>query len=296
MLRKLLFRSLAAIGIGLPLTFAIAAVSEAGVANPELHEGECQDCHEIIQSHWAESGHGSATDDPAFQEAWDASGRSPDCLACHTTGYDDALGTWQADGISCSTCHGPAPSNHPEQIMPTDVSSRLCGKCHLETYSEWTTSLHSQEDLACVRCHSPHTTGLKADDAQALCSACHTEEVHFYSYTSHYEAGLLCTDCHLRIEEGSPGKGHGQRSHTFSVDMDTCSNCHEDEMHYPLPQNTTAGNPPASPGSSGGGGIAASVEPAPVSPVGFAVLAALLGIALGLVLAPWSERWYRRIQ
>ena len=34
-------------------------------------------------------------------------------------------------------------------------------------------------------------------------------------------------------------------------------------------------------------------EPAPVSPIGFAGLAALIGLAAGMVLAPWLERFYR---
>ena len=36
-------------------------------------------------------------------------------------------------------------------------------------------------------------------------------------------------------------------------------------------------------------------EPAPVSPFGYAGLAALIGLAAGMVLAPWLERWYRLV-
>jgi hypothetical protein len=35
-------------------------------------------------------------------------------------------------------------------------------------------------------------------------------------------------------------------------------------------------------------------EPNPVSPVGFAGLAVLIGLAAGMVLAPWLERFYLR--
>ena len=35
-------------------------------------------------------------------------------------------------------------------------------------------------------------------------------------------------------------------------------------------------------------------EPGPVSPVGFAGLAALIGLAVGMVLAPWLENFYKR--
>jgi hypothetical protein len=39
---------------------------------------------------------------------------------------------------------------------------------------------------------------------------------------------------------------------------------------------------------------AGTAEPEPVSPIGFSALAALLGLAGGMVLAPWLERWYQR--
>jgi hypothetical protein len=34
-------------------------------------------------------------------------------------------------------------------------------------------------------------------------------------------------------------------------------------------------------------------EPDPVSPVGFATLAGLVGIIAGVILAPWLDRWHR---
>ena len=41
----------------------------------------------------------------------------------------------------------------------------------------------------------------------------------------------------------------------------------------------------------------ASVTPEPdaVSPVGFSVLAGMIGLAGGMVLATWLERWYRHL-
>jgi hypothetical protein len=36
-------------------------------------------------------------------------------------------------------------------------------------------------------------------------------------------------------------------------------------------------------------------EPTPVGPTGFSALAGLLGIAGGMVLAPWLERWYQKV-
>jgi hypothetical protein len=36
-------------------------------------------------------------------------------------------------------------------------------------------------------------------------------------------------------------------------------------------------------------------EPAAVGPIGFSAMAGLIGLAGGMVLAPWLERWYRSI-
>jgi hypothetical protein len=35
-------------------------------------------------------------------------------------------------------------------------------------------------------------------------------------------------------------------------------------------------------------------EPAPVSPFGFVLLAAVIGLAFGIIGSPWIERRYRR--
>jgi hypothetical protein len=35
--------------------------------------------------------------------------------------------------------------------------------------------------------------------------------------------------------------------------------------------------------------------PQPVSPIGFAILAGLIGLAAGVVLAPWIERFQHRL-
>lgn len=35
------------------------------------------------------------------------------------------------------------------------------------------------------------------------------------------------------------GEGHGRRLHTFSVGLDTCNQCHNDQMHFPTSDNPT---------------------------------------------------------
>jgi len=288
------FRIFIGMCFALPMAFIAVAAARAGTPLQESASNECVDCHTTIQSHWAESGHGQAFVDAEFNEAWREAGSPQECLSCHTTGFDPTTGQWKEDGVTCSACHYPTSDTHPETIMPTEISSRLCGTCHLETYDEWETSIHGQEELACVRCHNPHTTDLKKSDTQAVCQACHNDEAHFYNYTEHAQEGLLCADCHLSISEGQMGEGHGQRLHSFVVDINSCIGCHGDNMHYPTGNESVAEEPVEVSFSSSLGRADIATAPEPVSPLGFAIVAALVGMGSGMVLAPWLERWYRR--
>jgi len=296
MLTQLIKRVFIGLCFAIPLGVVGTAVSvQAQSPVPTNAQDDCQGCHETIETHWQESGHAQSINNPVFQQAWQEQGQPKECLACHTTGYDAQTGDYDVDSITCIVCHNPIPANHPEDIMPTDISSRMCGECHLDTYAEWEDSVHGQENLACVRCHSPHTTGLRADSIQDLCQSCHNNEAHFYSYTGHAEEGLLCADCHLRVTEAIMGDGHGQRMHSFAVDLDTCAKCHGESMHYPAVAAASVG------GSLVTTNTAAPMEmpqlspaPEPVSPYGFAIIAALIGMGFGIVVAPWLESLYRR--
>lgn len=264
---------------------------------PPTESDECLGCHTIIHTNLGDSAHGMAGVDPEFVRAWNEQDQPADCMACHATGFDEATSAWETEGVACRVCHEPIPEDHPEQVMPTNVSSRLCGECHIDTFSQLEISTHGQEGLTCIRCHNSHTTSLKTAGVQDLCQSCHKEQTHFFTYTSHYAQGLLCTDCHLSIAEGVMGEGHGRREHTFTADLKTCTECHGEGLHYPTgeldePEPTNAmqaGLAPLGPEES------LALEPSPVSPLGFAVLASLVGMAAGMLLAPWLERWYARI-
>ncbi len=296
--KPFVWRTLVGLCLAIPTGILATAVAQAGTPTLQLADSECQDCHQAIQSHWANSGHGQAFSDPLFQEAWTKQGKPLDCLACHTTGYDPATGTWQDEGVSCSMCHYPASINHPDMvIMPTDISSRHCGECHLETYTDWQSSGHGQEDLACIRCHNPHTSNLKRSSAQELCQSCHADESHFYDETTHAQSGMLCTDCHLHVAAGVMGEGHARREHTFAVSITTCVDCHGDHMHVPADPAT----PPLELQQAGmvqsglserNPNVAEQMPAQPVSPVSVGLLGALIGMGAGIVLAPWLKQWY----
>jgi hypothetical protein len=93
--------------------------------------------------------------------------------------------------------------------------------------------------------------------------------------------------------------GNSQHSHSFEVNLNTCTQCHEYEIHNASAAMLVAGDgtvatplPPEN--LTSGSAAAVTAQPRPVSPVGFAVFAGLIGMALGLVLAPWLERGFRR--
>ena len=123
-----------------------------------------------------------------------------------------------------------------------------------------------------------------------------------FPYTSHHQQGVACVDCHLEhMEESVDREPHSMPDHSFNASLKTCNTCHADQMHAPLEPGAVTGQAaaPAATANTGPtpGVQAASItaEPSPVSPLGYAILAALIGLAGGMVLAPWLERFYRRI-
>ncbi len=289
--------------IAISLTLAIAFGLGGAVAATQAQEStqqpitdDCQGCHEITRETWQAGQHGQAASNLAFQTAWQEQGQPSECMACHATGYDQNSGTWRMEGVACTVCHTPANQEHPLGIMPTDISSRKCGECHLDTYADWELSTHAKEELTCVRCHNSHTTTIKADDVQTLCQSCHNETAHFFTYSPHAEAGLMCADCHLSVTHAEMGDGHAQRRHTFEVRLDTCAECHGEGLHAPIA--SVAGVDQAEAVQAGILPIMdehMAVEPNQVNPLGFAIIGTLVGVAAGMVMAPWLERWYKQM-
>jgi hypothetical protein len=88
---------------------------------------------------------------------------------------------------------------------------------------------------------------------------------------------------------------HGEKDHSFFVSLDACNGCHVYQMHDPVAvHEVEPTDVPLDPMNS----VEASsvlASPKPVSPLGFALLAGLVGLAAGVVLAPWIERFQRRL-
>lgn len=75
----------------------------------------------------------------------------------------DVLGT---DEKACLACHDD-PSRNPGMLVLPDGSlveitgdvSRVCQRCHMEKYREWTEGIHGKDAPKCTAagCHDPHT-------------------------------------------------------------------------------------------------------------------------------------------
>ena len=51
---------------------------------------ECKECHPAFHEAWQNSGHGMATTDPVFVEAWEAQGSPGQCLTALTSRLSSA--------------------------------------------------------------------------------------------------------------------------------------------------------------------------------------------------------------
>jgi len=275
------------------------------------HNLNCAACHTEFQTTWMSGPHGHAVDDPIFQEEWADQGKPGACLVCHVTGYDPATATWEADGVTCEACHNPVPADHPKSPMPVDHSTDLCGRCHSDTrfgWQEWTISTHYQRGMDCTVCHDPHSASLKQvstaqgeeptyQDASELCITCHNEYSMDFPYSSHHQEGVSCVDCHVNHLENEDRVAHSVPDHSFNASLKSCNTCHMDQMHKPgeaVQTETSSPNAEASLNRPEVELASVTPEPSPVSPIGFAGLAALIGLAAGMVLAPWLERFYHR--
>lgn len=134
-----------------------------------------------------------------------------DCTRCHyegnpvgapdTTLYKDykdsvhgkAAAAGNTDAPVCQDCHGDHNIHNgidPESSVYRTNVSETCGRCHLEIYAQYTTSIHgmllkdTNPDVpACTGCHGEHRI-LSHEDPQSTiyatkvpetCSACHAE-------------------------------------------------------------------------------------------------------------------------
>jgi len=296
--------ALLAAGITLVIASAQGEIPPAGQTSTD-----CVVCHTEFQMTWQSGAHGQAGNDPLFLGQWNAQGKPGACLVCHTTGYDPATATYKAEGVTCEACHGVAPADHPKTPMPVDRSTDMCGRCHSDTrfgWQDWKISTHYQRGMDCATCHDPHSAALKkvaaprdseqADDVSQLCITCHKESSMDFSYTAHAQKDISCVDCHVNHLENADREAHTVPDHSFNASLKSCNTCHAQQMHSATEAISPEGNtsPVSIEPQEEVKTASITPEPEPVSPMGFSALAGLIGLAGGMVLAPWLERWYHR--
>jgi predicted CXXCH cytochrome family protein len=291
------------------ITLVVASAQDGDTPHTQTASTDCAVCHAEFQTTWQSGPHGQAGTDPVFLEDWTKQGKPGACLVCHTTGYDPATATFKENGVTCEACHGPAPTDHPQTAMPVDRTTDLCGRCHSDTrfgWQDWKVSTHYQRGMDCATCHDPHSAALKTvpgprldkkeDDVSALCINCHKEHSMDFPYTSHNQKGISCVDCHVNHIEDTDQTAHTVPDHSFNASLQSCNTCHAQQMHGPtdaLATNQEVSIPVTTAPTAEMKLASVTPEPDAVSPVGFSVLAGMIGLAGGMVLAPWLERWYR---
>lgn len=194
---------------------------------------DCAECHLDVTSTWSESAHAHAFDNPNYQDALKGVDDPEACYECHVTGLVEATGEFAAPNVTCESCHGQTPENHPEEgSAPVLVSlaSTQCATCHVETHKEYASTVHFAEGIECVDCHNVHAGTLHQEDSEANCLGCHQDTYDNYAHNSHAEAEIVCSDCHLFVDPEAPlpTNGQGQRAHTFEQTTVGCLTCHED--------------------------------------------------------------------
>jgi len=292
--------------------FAFTGTAQAQISDldppPEEETLDCRECHWEIHLDWEQSVHGRglscgqchlADQDNHSRSGHGAQAGPEQCMGCHTTGYNAEDDTWEEDNIHCKACHSPINLNHPDEPMPTDRSSELCGQCHIEAHFEFLDSQHSIVGVTCINCHSQHRTSLKSDSVLEQCAACHETRVMLFTQSQHRDAGVSCADCHLAPIEGPVGEGSAKLNHTFSVELNTCLSCHEDQLH--LGTADTA-NTEIQAENNSMDAMASMVEAEVstelinVNPLSFVSLLGVAGIVLGMVYRPRIGSWFQNIR
>lgn len=265
----------------------MATTRAQGLEEIKLKGDNCGFCHEVIHENWEVSDHGTAFSDIEFLNAWD--GEDNTCLSCHNTNTNIETGEYEYEGVYCLNCHSDHEEDHPDTLMNTDVSSRNCGECHVETFSDWEISEHSDVSLNCNNCHNPHTTTLRVENSELLCISCHKNLDHQLNVDSHFVAGVTCIDCHLSVLDQPKGEGHSQRKHTFEVELNSCQNCHSEGNHNAITISDmnnilTAGL------SLDKAQTQVAASPDPVGTWQYIVVSLMAGIVAGVILAPSIEK------
>ncbi len=150
------------------------------------------------------------------------------CIECHTTGFkrnydpltDRYASTWQAPGVGCQSCHGPA-AGHLEWLKhPVEKAGHGFSSATMDDSAR-------REAEVCARCHSrraaltdgyQHTNLIMDDYLPSILSPILNEidgkikdevfEFGSFVQSRMYAAGVRCSDCHDPHSAGLRAEGN----------------------------------------------------------------------------------------
>jgi predicted CXXCH cytochrome family protein len=202
---------------------------------------------------WSHTLHAIAFDSVAFVQ------HNPECLRCHTTGWDttkrnggyddfylnsprtnaDTVGMLATKNVQCEDCHKPYTATGVG--YDTSLAANKCGECHggdphTPIYDDWLKSMHAKSKYT-----SSGTFTMTATSPN--CSGCHTAEgmIQWFQQSKTVPSvvvgdtaktvGITCAGCH------NPHGSHNEHQLRLPL-VQICEKCHNPE--YPQDSVGTA--------------------------------------------------------
>jgi len=201
--------------------------SGASAAMPAASEGSrqssdyvgadtCKTCHEDIYKHWENTPHWKTTLDtkggPSHQG----------CEGCHGPGAAHVAGGGDVTKIFIFKDHST------KEINNRCLGCHAGGTQHMNAIN----SLHTQNEVSCTDCHSPHHAETKEfllkKDQPELCYGCHLQQKAQFEMPFHHRVneGLIkCSDCH-----NVHGATKAKQVRTSSTQNAVCFQCHTEKQ------------------------------------------------------------------
>ena len=184
------------------------------------------------------------------------------CADCHdlaetfATTFHGRAWIGMNSGYTCQSCHGSTDMHVDDPSLKNIISfkkdggrtpdemNRQCLGCHAKTsmLSYWEVSSHSRNDIACVSCHTVHTSKSEVNEP-TICFTCHRDKRAQINKRSHHpieEGKIKCSDCHNPMGTEAP---HGMiRAENVNQ---LCYQCHPDKRgpfvyeHPPVAEDCT---------------------------------------------------------
>jgi DmsE family decaheme c-type cytochrome len=201
-----------------PTTVTSATPADAQTANSSKYVGAetCKTCHEKIFEGWEKT--------PHWKTKLDTKGgpSHQGCEGCHGPGAEHVAGGGDVSKIFTF-----------KNASTKEINSR-CMTCHVggTQHMNAINSLHTQNDVNCISCHSPHYAKTKEflliRPQPELCYTCHIQQKSQFEMPFHHRVneGLVkCSDCH------NPHGTVGAKQVRTSATQDAiCFTCHTDKQ------------------------------------------------------------------